>query len=78
MRVVGTRQLHDVVRDASATKLVEGARWNDAMNKAFGAHHPGIFPQGVYCYRSHEEADAAWFNAITTRMAKIALSRGDD
>lgn len=77
MRVVGKGQLHDIVADASAEKLVAGAQWNDAMNKVFGARQPGIFVQGVYCYRSHEEADAAWFDAITTRMAKIALSRGN-
>jgi hypothetical protein len=77
MRVVGKRQQYDIVSDASAAKLVEGARWNDAMQRTFAANQPGIFPCGVYCYRSHEDADAAWFEAITQRMAKIALARQD-
>jgi hypothetical protein len=75
MRVVGRQQQYDIVADASAVKLVEGARWNDSMNKAFGASQPGVFRQGVYCYRSHEEADAAWFDAIVRRMATIAARR---
>lgn len=75
MRVVGRQQQYDIVADASATKLVEGARWNDAMNKAFGAGQPGVFRCGVYCYHSHEEADAAWFDAIVRRMARIAVAR---
>lgn len=75
MRIVGKRQLHDIVFDASAEKLVEGARWNDAMIKAFGAGQPGVFPRGVHRYRSHEEADAAWFDAIVRRMAAIAAAR---
>lgn len=75
MRVVGEKPQYDIVADASAAKLVEGARWNDAMNKAFGAGQPGVFPQGVYRYRSHEEADAAWLDAIVRRMATIAAQR---
>lgn len=75
MRIVGKRQQYDIVSDASATKLVEGARWNDGMNKLFGAAQPGVFQRGVYCYRSHEEADAAWFDAIVRRMVKIARAR---
>lgn len=75
MRVVGRQQQYEIVADASAAKLVEGARWNDAMNKAFGTGQPGVFRQGVYCYRSHEEADAAWFEAIVRRMATIAARR---
>jgi hypothetical protein len=75
MRIVGRQQQYDVVFDASAEKLVEGARWNDAVNKAFGTRHPGLFPRGVYCYRSHEEADAAQADAVAACMAKIALAR---
>lgn len=77
MRIVGKRTLDDISFDASAEKLMAGARWNDAMQRAFGAAHPGIFPKGVYCYRSHEEADAAWLNALAERMATIALARRD-
>ncbi|MCX8087307.1 MAG: hypothetical protein N3C63_10480 [Rhodocyclaceae bacterium] len=75
MRVVGKRQQYDIVSDASAAKLVAGARWNDAMNKAFGTGQPGVFRCGVYRYRSHEEADAAWFEAVVRRMATIAAQR---
>lgn len=75
MRVVGKQRQYDIVADASAARLVEGARWNDSMNKTFGTGQPGVFRQGVYCYRSHEEADAAWFDAIVRRMALIAVRR---
>jgi hypothetical protein len=75
MRIVGRKPQYDIVADASAAKLVESARWNDAMNKAFGAGQPGVFRQGVYCYHSHEEADAAWLDAIVRRMAAIAARR---
>jgi hypothetical protein len=75
MRIVGRQQQYDIVADASAAKLVEGARWNDAMNKVFGAGQPGVFRRGVYCYHSHEEADAAWFDAIIRRMVTIAAQR---
>jgi hypothetical protein len=75
MRVVGKRPQYDITFDASAEKLVEGARWNDAMNATFGHSSIGVFPKGVYCYRSHEEADAARLDATVARMASIAVAR---
>lgn len=75
MRVVGKRPQYDISLDASAEKLVAGARWNDAMNATFGQAAFGIFPKGVYCYRSHEEADAARLDATAVRMTRIALGR---
>lgn len=75
MRVVGKRRQYDISLDASAEKLLAGARWNDAMNAAFGQPHIGVFPKGVYCYRSHDEADAARLDATVTRMALIASMR---
>ena len=75
MRVVGTRRQYDISFDASAEKLVAGARWNDAMNATFGQPNVGVFPKGVYCYRSHDEADAARLDATVARMARIASIR---
>lgn len=75
MRTVGNRVQDDISFDASAEKLMAGARWNDAMQHGFGSGHPGVFPKGVYRYRSHEEADAAWLDALAARMATIALAR---
>lgn len=75
MRAVGKRSQYDITLDASAEKLVCGARWNDAVNATFGQAGVGIFPKGVYCYRSHEEADAARLDATAARMARIALNR---
>lgn len=75
MRVVGKRRQYDISLDASAERLVAGARWNDAMNAAFGQPNVGVFPKGVYCYRSHDEADAARLDATVARMARIASMR---
>lgn len=78
MRVVGKRPQYDITFNASAEKLAAGARWNDAMGAAFGQPGVGVFPKGVYRYRSHEEADAARLDAIAARMARIALARRHD
>jgi hypothetical protein len=75
MRTVGNRVQGDISFDASAEKLLSGSRWNDAMQKVFGACQPGIFPKGVFQYRSHEEADEALLDALAKRMATIALTR---
>jgi len=75
MRVVGKRVQDDISFDASAERLIAGARWNDAMQRTFGANQPGVFPKGVFRYRSHEEADEAALDALAKRMASIALSR---
>jgi len=75
MRTVGNREQDDISFDASAEKLLSGSRWNDAMQQAFGASQPGIFPKGVFRYRSHEEADEALLDALAKRMATIALAR---
>ena len=75
MRVVGKRVQDDISFDASAEKLVSGARWNDAMQQAFCASQHGIFPKGVFRYCSHEEADEALLDALAKRMATIALAR---
>ena len=75
MRVVGKQKQYDITFDASAESLANGARWNDAMHKTFGAGQPGVFPKGVYRYRSHDEADAAWMDALVNRMATLAVSR---
>ena len=75
MRIVGKRVQNEISFDASAEKLMAGARWNDAMQQAFGATQPGIFPKGVFRYRSHEEADEALLDALAKRMATIAMTR---
>jgi hypothetical protein len=75
MRTVGHRVQDEISFDASGETLLAGARWNDAMQRGFGAGQPGVFPKGVYCYRSHEEADEAWLDALADRMATIALAR---
>jgi hypothetical protein len=75
MRVVGRQKQYDITFNASAESLMRGARWNDAMQKAFGAGQPGVFPKGVYCYRSHDEADSAWMSALVDRMATLAIAR---
>ena len=75
MRVVGKRRQYDISLDASAEKLIAGACWNDAMNATLGQPHVGVFPKGVYCHRSHEEADAARVDATVARMVRIASMR---
>jgi hypothetical protein len=74
MRIVGHRKQYDISREPSAAKLMEAARWNDSLAR-LGA--PGVFPKGVYCYRSHEEADEAWLSAAVDRVVATVISRRD-
>jgi hypothetical protein len=74
MRIVGHRKQYDISLEPSAAKLMKAARWNDTLSRP-GA--PGVFPRGVYCYRSHAEADEAWLAATVDRVVAVASSRND-
>lgn len=74
MRTVGKRQQYRISQEPSAQKLMEGAHWNDSMHRLT----PGFslpIQRGVYRYRTHEEADAAWQKIVTLAMAELARRR---
>jgi hypothetical protein len=74
MRVVGRRaQLH-LTAEASAERLTEGARWNDSLRPLAGGARIAL-ARGVYRYRTHEEADIAWREAIAGGMAELVRRR---
>jgi len=75
MRIVGKRDQYRVSLEPSADRLMAGARWNTDMQRlAIGLRLP--IRRGVYRYRSHEEADAAWQEVIAAGMAKLEEQRG--
>jgi hypothetical protein len=76
VRTVGFRKLHDISFRASAEKLRQGALWNDSLQPLSGGARIAL-ARGVYRYASHEEADAAWREAIAVGMAQLARRRRD-
>lgn len=78
MRTVGKRIERPITFDASSEALIEGARWNDEMNRAMEqlcGGNPTGFPKGVYRYRSHEEANRHQEECIAAGMARLAEER---
>lgn len=75
MRVVG--QVKEIVARLSSDNLVALDRQRESLQCLSGGVRR-FFPVGVYRYRSHEEADAAWVAAIAGDMAELARSRDRD
>lgn len=74
MRTVGRRAQFDLTAEASAERLTEGARWNDSLRPLAGGARIAL-AKGIYRYKTHEEADRAWREAIAGGMAELARQR---
>lgn len=74
MRILGKERTFAATSEASYANLVAADRFMSMMRGlAGGMRH--FFPKGVYRYRSHEEADAAWIDAVARDMAELEKER---
>lgn len=74
MRVVGKEKAFSVSPEASYANLRAADSFMSMLRGlAGGMRH--FFPKGVYRYRSHEEADAAWVDAVARDMAELERER---
>ena len=74
MRVVGKEKLFAATNEASYENLVAADRFMSMMRGLMGGMRH-FFPKGVYRYRCHEEADAAWLDAVARDMAELENER---
>lgn len=74
MRIVGNRKEHLITFSASATLLVEGAHFNDAIHRLpTGAMT--FIPKGVRRFKTHEDANQHQMSCLIKSMARIARER---
>ena len=74
MRIIGHRKKHPITLSASATLLLEGARFNDQIHLLpFG--NSTFIPKGVFRFKSHEAANAHQQNCLVENMVQVALER---
>ena len=74
MKTVGHRKLRTITFHASGEALLEGARFNEEMQKLpTGGVSP--IPKGVYFFKTHEEAYQHQLDCLAKGMAKVAWER---
>ncbi len=72
MRVVGHPKLNPVCLSVENLRALD--RHMESLQRlSGGVRH--FFPKGVYRYRGHDEADAAWLAAVARDMAELARAR---
>ena len=74
MRTIGQRRERPITYSASASLLLEGARFNDDIHRLPTGHLTYI-PKGVFRFTTHEEANQHQQACLIEAMAKIALNR---
>ena len=74
MRTVGHRQPKPISFAASATLLVEGARFNDEIHR-LPSGSDSFIPKGVFRFRTHAEANQHQSDCLAKGMAAIARAR---
>lgn len=74
MRTVGHRHPLPISFAASATRLAEGARFNDEIHRLPGGSN-GFIPKGVYRFKTYGEANRQQQDCLARAMARIALER---
>lgn len=74
MRIVGSRKEVPIAFSASATLLVEGARFNDEIHRLPTGGRTFV-RKGVYRFRSVDEAYRDEIARIAAGMAEIAMQR---
>lgn len=58
MRIVGRVKEPKITYHATAENLKRGCEFNDSLSKFFKSKL--FIPKGVYCYKTHEEANEHW------------------
>lgn len=74
MRTVGHRKEHPIRFSASAALLVEGARFNDEIHR-LPTGGMTFIQKGIYCFKTHEDANRHQQNCLVDGMAQTALER---
>jgi len=74
MRTVGHRQPVPITYAASATRLAEGARFNDEIHQ-LPSGNDSFIPKGVYRFRTHAEANRHQEECLARGMAALARLR---
>jgi hypothetical protein len=75
MRTVGHRQPSPISFAASASRLAEGARFNDEIHR-LPSGRDSFIPKGVYRFKTHADANRHRLDCLAAGMASIARSRG--
>ncbi len=75
MRTIGLRRAPEITFSASATRLEEGARFNDDLHRLPTGNRTFI-RKGLYRFKSHEEANRHDLECLAEAMAEIALKGG--
>ena len=72
MRQVGSRRERGIAFNASASLLMEGARFNEAVSRL----SPNTFvPKGIYRFRTHEAANQHAEDCLVRGMGLLAATR---
>ena len=74
MRTIGHRKERPITFSASASLLLEGARFNDEIHR-LPTGRSTFIPKGVFRFKSHEAANQHQQACLIEGMAKIALNR---
>lgn len=73
MRTIGQRKQRPITFSASASLLLEGARFNDEIHR-LPTGHSTFIPKGVFRFKTHEAANQHQQACLIEGMAKIALN----
>lgn len=74
MRIVGKTPLDPGIGRLDVENLLALDRLMHSL-RHLGGGPRHFFPKGVYRYRTHEEADAAWRLAVARDMAELMAER---
>ena len=74
MRTIGHRKERPITFSASATLLLEGARFNDEVHR-LPTGRSTFIPKGVFRFKSHEAANLHQQACLIDGIAEIALNR---
>lgn len=74
MRTVGHRKPRPMALVGTAELLIEGARFNDEIHRLPNGSRTFI-RNGVYRFKTHEEANRHDLDCIAAMMAEITLER---
>ncbi len=77
MRIVGHRQPAPISFAASASRLAEGARFNDEIRR-LPSGNESFIPKGVYHFRTHAQANQHQQECLARGMAALAFARDKD
>jgi hypothetical protein len=71
-RIVGNSRIREIQAEARGEWLREGAQFSTEMQKL-----PAIFrfPRGVFRYKTHEEANQHWFEAVVDSIVATQEKR---